>query len=404
MNTDINVDGLHQKRLNEIIRGNPFGDQFSLDFDDWGDLYKLVCNTNIMKRRRNTVSELHKLSIALHLRGESGRTYKFRPQHVVYNSLCMILQKQAFRLDNPDEPIPISLGAYDPKCATHVLVREIAFGPDSDSTVRGVALWFNIPEEDVQVCTPQQAKRFRWKKGPKQEERIVENNHSKIFDSRECFVMIRPHDHDAFDLTGKILKHRLETAKTERLTSLSGRFEAMKTLQREKDDLAQVFRNQRRHWISWAWPINTGRQTVDDDTPVPSIDGPYVPLIDERTDEPDTLVSGSAIQRIWDSFVSTDFSDGHGTDKSVAVPVPSKKLPIFQRLENAESISPNRGNPHILHDRVELSPSLESMRQSERCWKSLLHKPSGILQDEWEVVLHHFKNARCKKVLKIIQQ
>ena len=411
INTDINVDGLHQKRLNAILYGNPFGDKFSLEIDDFGDLYKLICNTNIMKRRRNTLSELHKLSIALQMRGAPGWMYKFRPQHVIFSSLCMVLQKRAFRLDKGSQAIEIPLTSYNSKCSTHVLVREIAFGPDSDTTVRGVALWFNIPESEVGECTVQQAKRFRWKKGPKQDERNLENAHNKIFDSRECFFMIRPHDKDAFDLTTNILKHRLQTVEHERKRSLSDRFEALKILQKEKEALCKTFRNQRRHWISWQWPINTGRQTVEDDTPVPSIDGPYQPLVDRDNfdfDGEDTPVAGNAIQSIWDSFVSTDFSEDVAEPENYPTEEKDRKrLAIFEQLAQGDPVSEDRSNPHLIFSRVVLSTTeAPTHRQSERCWQALLLKQTGVYQanNEWEVVRGHFQNSRSKKVLSILQQ
>ena len=124
--TDINVDGLHQKRMHTILYGNPFGDQFSLELDDWADLYKLVCNTTSnSKRRRNTLSEIHKLSIALQMRGESGWMYKYRPQHVIYNTLCMVLQKRAFILEKSGQAVEIPVNKFRANSSKHVLVRYV---------------------------------------------------------------------------------------------------------------------------------------------------------------------------------------------------------------------------------------------------------------------------------------
>jgi hypothetical protein len=124
ISTDINVDGLHQKRMHAILYGNPFGDQFSLELDDWADLYKLVCNTTITnKRRRNTLSDIHKLSIALQMRRHSGWMYKYRPQHVIHNTLCMVLSKSAFRLEKSGMAVPILFNKYKHSDSTHVLVR-----------------------------------------------------------------------------------------------------------------------------------------------------------------------------------------------------------------------------------------------------------------------------------------
>jgi hypothetical protein len=299
--TDINVDALHQKRLQTILQGNPFGNDFSLDMDGFSDLYKLICNTAILKRRRNTLSELHKLQIALKMRGGPGFNYKFRPQHIIYDELCMVLQKRAFRLTDNDA-IEIPLNSYNAKQSTHVLCREIAFGPDSDPAVRGPSLWFNIMERDVTICTPQQAKRYRWKKAPTPNtKKNDEVKKCSVFESRECIVMIRPLDNDAFQLTTDILRHRMEVLKTERLASLRDRFDSLKALELEKVRLEEVFRNQRLHWVTWMWPVSLGRDEVDETTPVPPVESHYVPRIKEASEG----MVGSAVAPIWNSFAST---------------------------------------------------------------------------------------------------
>jgi hypothetical protein len=420
INTDINVDGLHQKRLNTILHANPFGEQFSLDLDDWRDLYKLVCNTTSSnKRRRNALSEVHKLSIALQMRGGSGWMYKFRPQHVVSDTLCMVLQKRAFRLEKSGTATCIPLVGYKPNNPKHVLVRQIAFGPDSDPSVRGVALWFNIPESDVGICTPQQAKRYRWKKGPTKNEGTLVSEQSDSFDIRECFIMVRPHDPDAYELATKIIRHRFDTVQAESFSSLSKRFDCLKELAKEKEKLCQDFKNQRRHWIAWAWPMNTGRQTVDDDTPVPSIDGNYVPIIDRREttleDEQDVEpATGWAVQATWDAFVTTKFTEDPQARPEKEPPLTvshtkRRRLQTFKQLAEGKSLSWNLDLPHIVSSaHTKLSSSVEEaqLRQSECCWKSLLlnQNESHGSNDEWDIVLEHFQNARCKKVLTIIQQ
>jgi hypothetical protein len=121
---------LHQKRLYALQYKNPFGSyRFNLDFDDWENLYKLVCNTNpAARRRRSTISAIHKIAIALQMQGSHDWQYKFRPQHVIHDELCMVLQKRAFRLTNAGEAIEIPLNSYHPRSSTQVVVREIAFG------------------------------------------------------------------------------------------------------------------------------------------------------------------------------------------------------------------------------------------------------------------------------------
>jgi hypothetical protein len=290
--------------------------------------------------------------------------------------------------------------------------RELAFGPDSDPTVRGVALYFNISEADVSECTPQQAKRFRWKRNSGAQEA---NAKISVFDTRECFTMIRPYDRDAFELATDILKHRLETVKAERLTVLNERFEVIKILQKEKDVLRESFLAHKRSWINWCWPISAGRQTIDDDTRVPPVDAEYAPIIDceamvDQATHETEVVKGSAIQPIWESFVSqtTSFSktsNGHTKKGLSSENEPnSTRLSIFARLGNGEPISKNRSLPRITKGAKQpKTASLE--RQSERCWRSLLLKQENKHQggNEWKIVQEHFQNSRSKKVLNIIQ-
>lgn len=422
MSTDINVDGLHQKRLAVILHSNPFGEHFSVGMDEFGDLYKLVCNTlPSSKRRRNNLSEIHKLAIAMEMRGGHNWMYKYRPQHVIYEELCMVLQKRAFRLEKSGKVVPIAINAFNPKNSQHVLVREIAFGPDSDTTVRGVALWFNIPEKEVAECTPQQAKRFRWKKPNKYDDKRALEKSPSVFDTRECFAMIRPMDQDAFDLATAMLKHRHETLDAERLSTLSERFDALKELSKKKDELQDAFQNHKKNWIRWAWPINVGRQSVDHDTPVPPVDGEYNPLLDQgalrkalfdgpRADaEP---IKGSAIEPMWNSFVTTCISIK--TDKIAVPPKLGHGLKIFAKLASGEEIDPDRNLPHISHPnfvttscikKTKREMSKNARRQSEQCWKALLLKNEDTHSvNAWDMVREHFQNARCKKVLTIIQK
>lgn len=414
--TDINVDALHQKRLHTVLYDNPFGDQFTLvapppsssspaaAVGTWDDLYGLVCGdatdpdgwiaSGSSNKRgsgsRHSIHPIYKLQIALKLRDtDADWQYKYRPQHVVHDELCMVLQKRAFRVVSNDgashnsnsggaSPLrqtassvanatssvtEISLSAHNPRMASHILVHEIAFGPDSDPSVRGVALWFNIAERNVTVCTPQQAKRFRWKKpgsnGGVASKRSGASNgdaedstdgsrHNNsdnnsynasnnsngrtkpsVFDSGsiDSFAMIRPHDDAAFRLATDMMKHRLAFLKRERMSSMKDRFEALKKLERQEVWLKERFQSHRKMWLHWAWPVNVGRGMVDYNTPVPPVEGPYIlaSLSDESANnrhrpssrcesisdnedlapDPDRFSLGVNVHRIWDSLIVT---------------------------------------------------------------------------------------------------
>ncbi len=321
--TDINVEALHQKRLHVIHYNNPFGDLFHMDVDNWEDLYKLICNVSTGTSRRRRIAEHHKVDIALQMRGSSEWHYKFRPQHIIYDELCMVLQKRAFRLTERGA-IEIPLNVYHSKrFSNQVVVREIAFGPDCDSSVRGVSLWFDIDDRDVTVCTPQQAKRYRWKKGATTSPRSSPFAPYKLkpskFDSKDCFVMVRPTDKDAYDLSTNILAHHLGVLRAKHLSNLKDRFEALKKKEEEVVNLKHVFENLQSCWKKWAWPITNGRATVDETTPVPPVDGLYNPTSEDEENRP-------KVQRIWDSFVTSPFQKKHA------------RLSVFEQLEKGESV------------------------------------------------------------------
>ena len=386
--TDINVDGLHQKRLHTILYDNPFGDHFTLTSTSpsghnsstgkgtWDDLNRLVCGGNIgseggipasknhrdgwiagsNKRGCRQIHPIYKIQIALKLRGaDPDWQYKYRPQHVVHDELCMILQKRAFRVTSNDHSegnskndsskaslaasnataissvTEIPLSTYSARSPNQILVHEIAFGPDSDPSVRGVALWFNISAADITECTPQQAKRFRWKKNvaiPSAPSSVIDkksgmaSTKASLFDSGaiESFVLIRPHDAMAFRLVTDIMKLRLAVLKRERMSNMKERFETQQKLKKQEERLKERFDNQRRSWLHWAWPVNCDRDCVDDTTPVPPVEGPYLLKIKDGSDkkstdsaddkkdpaiDADSIELGKNIHSVWNSFVET---------------------------------------------------------------------------------------------------
>jgi hypothetical protein len=252
----------------------------------------------------------------------------------------MVLQKRAFRLTD-SKAIEILLGVYNSnRFSNQVLVREIAFGPDCDPTVRGVSLWFDIADKDVTVCTPQQAKRYRWKKGIKNHDSpspLLSKPKSSAFESRDCFVMVRPLVKDAYDLSTEILAHYLGMLRSERIANLRDRSAALSALQATNELLKARFENMKRHWQTWAWPINDGRSKVDEKTPVPPVDGMYKPT--SQVADEGRVGKVRPVERIWESFVVSDnYSDANTTPGANQT---SRRLSIFQRLANGSSISAN---------------------------------------------------------------
>jgi hypothetical protein len=319
--TDINVESLHQKRFNEVHSDNPFGNRFSLLHDTFSELYKLICNLNFARRgwvdaNRRHIQHLDpriKLQIALEMRGGAYWCYKFRPQHVIHDEMCMVLQHRGFQVEG-DRVLEIPLSQCQPRLnPNHVDVRELAFGPDSDTSVRGVALWFNVDEDNVVECTAAQSKRYRFKRG-KSKKDLDEFATSSVFDQLDCFEMIRPSDVAAFHLATDILQHRLAFLRTESIGAMRERYDELGDREKEKEHLKRRFEALRLHWILWAWPINEGRAKVDKNTYVPKVDGSYSfprgqndPYESLGGIEDDDGKLGRHSRNVWLSFVNCKF-------------------------------------------------------------------------------------------------
>lgn len=323
--TDINVEAFYNKTEHEIHRGTPFGEQFLLSTDSFNDLYKRVGNIVRSKkdatswvvgnrRRPPSLSVMIKLQAATIMRGDSDFSFKYRPQHIIHGEQCMVLQKRAFQVPGEANAslAEISHREYSQSNKSHLMIWELAFGPDSDSAARPVALWFNIDQSQVVECSITQAKRFRWKRGLKNSK----ETRRSVFDHLDHFQMIRPHDKDAFDLTTDMLHNRLRMLQAEQTADLKDRQVELASAKEEKDKLRERFDALLKHWVTWGWPVNKGRANVDKHTPVPAVDCQYELPIDslaradvdaelktrELSDDEETVM-GQQTLRLWQSFV-----------------------------------------------------------------------------------------------------
>lgn len=439
--TDINVDALHQKRLFSILHNNPFGELFDLDRDTFDNLYGLMCNTTSSsfqtvtnhRKKKASIEAHHKLSIALQMRGGSNFQFKFRPQHIIYDELCMVLQKRAFRLTR-DEAVEIPISMFNSRSTNNVLVREIAFGPDCDSSVRGVGLWFGINESDVTLCTPQQAKRYRWKRSPNKKPKKNDGPRATLskFEMTESFSVIRPSERDAYGLSTAILDHRLAVLKADRIPDVYERAIRLDSLEQKRAFLVETFDGLVKSWKIWAWHKKAGRATIDEATPVPSVDGEYK-MAGEDGESP--------IGSLWESFVSLGFvspskmvscqrslkdtpsnqwllttsflltlqeADDFAIPTKEDLESENRRLSAFKHLAQGSSLpcedeDSNTSLPHISDTNDGFEETGSVTLQSRRCWKSLLlRRDHG--SDEWSVVRAHFSQSRSRKVLNILQQ
>ncbi len=263
----------------------------------------------------------------------STALYKYKPSHIIFNEMCMVLQTRAFDVicddrNNVNEHYAsentvreIDVNLYNRDNLNHVLVHDIAFGlPGSNNSgvvVNGMtnennrprALWFNIQPEDIRKCTLQE--RMNYKRTCKKLEKMkkmqqVKNDNSArgyfnrhlTFDlSEEIYqngfaekpiIMNLPMDHDSFDLTNEVLKHRLSVLKR------INQHDTDKELLRIK----KKFNSLKSHLQKFCfWPVNNGRENVDERTLVPDTDDTYsVPIVTNK-------VEFAFHSKIWDSFL-----------------------------------------------------------------------------------------------------
>ncbi|KAL7489279.1 hypothetical protein ACHAW6_014864 [Cyclotella cf. meneghiniana] len=252
-----------------------------------------VCSrmTNDVAPRSNIpeISEMHRLEMALAMRERrTAQYYTFLPSHLFCGELCMVLQTSYFRLEVVESFHNIkryrvleiteedASKAIDGKNLSIIIAREIAFGPIADASVRPVAVWFNIPEEDFAPCTRQQARRHKRSRHRLREKRDYKNQPEEMKISQSCsippFNCCQPVDDAAFDFITRIQRHRLQVVK---YFSRSSDDQALRSLALEEEELLKCFESQRRFWVTWTWPKRTGSNYVDHNTDVPDVDGAY---------------------------------------------------------------------------------------------------------------------------------
>mmetsp|Transcript_10843 Transcript_10843/g.32091 ORF Transcript_10843/g.32091 Transcript_10843/m.32091 type:complete len:442 (-) Transcript_10843:286-1611(-) len=384
--------------------------------------------------RNSSVSELHRIAIALKLRERRiAQCYAYLPTHLFCGELCMVLQARTFRLDEisgtfNDEFVQEVLGEranvdVPQSSGTRVVeAHEIAFGPVGDPSVRQVSVWFNVALSDLIPCTPQQAKRHKRSRHRlrtvKEKEKPDTASADSIFQpksgshddiietkSEEPFCNYQPVDNAAFELVTGILKHRLLML----MFLYTGRHlpdarERFHSLLLEEHGLQKCFESQRRFWMTWTWPINMGMETVDDNTDVPSVNGLYHFMVDDeddfRTDAfhganyhgPDVLTMQSkyALGFIWKSFVANvQLDSGVRAAWTKEGEMPSHdeafrylhRLPIFRLLSMSIESSGHWAMPLLGKGTLKLGKT-HAEKGSELSIDTLLQS--------WKIVVSHY--------------
>jgi hypothetical protein len=188
----------------------------------------------------------------------------------------MITQCRAFRIPTNHYPHKttsilneIPLNEYDETLSTDIFVHEITFSSNgaSISVVKDAFLFFNLNPKTVQECSPKQAKKFM------REQRVQDVN--KIVYQSRPFILSRPQDRDAFQLTNMILYHRLENLCTKEIMDKALRCRTQARLIELGTELEVFFRRLVYNWRTWAWPVNRGREVATKDSPIPSTEANY---------------------------------------------------------------------------------------------------------------------------------
>lgn len=305
------------------------------------------------------VLEFHRVAIAIELRERKlGVSFIYRPTHVIFGELCMILQSRAFRiceantssdvssLVNLDEvtlpPDHINVleqeepSTFDFGYDNHLIVaHEIAFGPVCDPSSRQLSICFNVPMTELSKCTPQQAKRHKrsrnrnHRKGSK--ERALSPttfSSSHAHDARTDvddrgfetqvippFFENQPNDKDAFQLVSDILSHRARQLFSEYAHPIDP--EVHESINEMEKIIKIRFECQLRFWLTWAWPGNLGSDEVDKNTQIPPVSGQY--RFSSNIDNRPSRINYSKLATgfVWISFVMNFLKDPYSVLEKV---------------------------------------------------------------------------------------
>lgn len=403
LETDLNVDKTHHELLASLSQENPLvprllwdnrpslkNASFAVKNDDmsteWKDVYALVCNLANLKEDFETKSssvykmklnELHRLSIALYMNGDCShaRGYIYKPRHLIYNELCMVLRTKYFRLLHPhnftelncvsDRPPlshlvqEISVTEYERSRSLWndnenvVVVHELAFGCAGEQVSR-VSLWFDI--DNVTDMSIADVKKFkRQKQRLKGEDRVAPypgpgSNPSDFERSNRTsnylrgtysfenhphkpFFYARPINNDevARALVTDMLYHRLSVLLHREFKCFSGSDTEVRELLSKRDqNLRDDYFSVKDKIKRWIYPVSKGLERLTEKTAVPKCNSFY---------EPSASTNGMDIKKVWLSFTksfSTDTVANGGSSKT------------FCALREGKSVHSNSQNlPHI---------------------------------------------------------
>lgn len=312
-----NVDKFYHAQLSSIYNSCPVNGYIPMHKSSstenenesiWCNFYNFICNEehhrtaasfDPNKHILQDLSEEHKLEIALKMRQQkSVQSYAYIPSHLFCGELCMILQERTFRLvsviDSEKNWFSTALEEVasndsTPLGSLQFKAYEIVFGPVGDPTVPSPSVWFDIPEDDLTPCTPQQAKhhkrsRHRIKKLPNRTNLVLSDSsiREKFKTIRiSPFLIFQPLDYVTFDIITKVMVHRLKVIKLSSGKFDNSLYEAGPLLESERNELKQKYLCLLRSWIIDSWPEKILTEPIDDETDVPPVDCKYSSFVEK---------------------------------------------------------------------------------------------------------------------------
>ena len=219
--TDVHVNNLQHLRVASVHK-TVFGVLCPLNSCDpdihnyeWITAYKKICNIT-KSPLLSGLDEKCCLEIALKMRANFGVCHTYRDTHIVFKKMCMIVQEKTFKISG-DTVIEVERDSSDGKIIT---VHEIAFHPDRDpATECTVALYFNIPKNEIIQCTAQHMKnRNKWEDKLKKQFSTPDEKNLK---NHYVFPVIQTMDRDMYFLIETVLNHRIHFLKMRKLKSRS---------------------------------------------------------------------------------------------------------------------------------------------------------------------------------------
>lgn len=224
--------------------------------------------------------------------------------HFIYGEMCMVRMVQAFDIStNPHVTMLNHPSLYDPDNKHHVIVHELAFGMNMDTQKRTSGFYFNLPMDQFHSCTREDEVKYNRKVGQISwnfSATVAKNVPSGNFGLEEhlrkypCFPIYYILDEDLMMFIEKLMKHKLTSY---HVSDDAGILEYQKHHNMYKRQYDSV----QKYFIRNAWPVNEGREVVDDDTPVPPADSLYNIRVNKNHENTDFPWEFN--RQIWESFV-----------------------------------------------------------------------------------------------------